>query len=531
MSQMIQYNPATGAVVAHIEEATPADVGAAMERARAAFPAWRDTPLAARLQWMKKLREHIVDHAEAISNRIAEATGKIASEALITEVYIVADALHYYEKTAPRALAAKKAKTPLIFFGNRSWVHYQPMGVVGVIAPWNFPFQLSVVPVISALVAGNTMLLKPSEVTPDIGVLIEEVFAAIDFPRDVFQVLHGGRETGAALVDSRPDKIFFTGSVATGSKIMAAAAQHLIPCDLELGGKDPMLVFADSHLERAANAAVWGAFVNAGQVCMSVERVYVERTVYAEFLEKVLAKTRALRIGEDVGSMTFAPQLDLVEAHLQDALERGAQIELGGKRLREDTLHFAPTVLTNVDHSMRIMREETFGPVLPIMAFDSEEEAITLANDSDYGLNASVWSSNAQRAKRVAERLVSGNVCINEVISTIGNPHLPFGGVKHSGIGRYHAPVGLTTFAHQTSIMASPGKKRREVNWFPYTPEQELALYTTVDLFAGRRSRVTLKGVLALLRQFMGGSDGTASVKKSPGSTSQNANKNQNLPL
>jgi acyl-CoA reductase-like NAD-dependent aldehyde dehydrogenase len=453
---------------------------------------------------VKALREHLVKHAEAISRELSDYTGKVYLEALMSEVFTVVDALRYYEKHAPTILKTRSVKTPLLFFGNRSYVEYKPLGVVAVISPWNFPFQLSLIPMISALIAGNCVLLKPSEVTPCVGELIERVFRDAGFPSHVVQVMHGGRNVGSTLIESRPDKIFFTGSVATGKKIMAAAAERLIPVELELGGKDPMIVFSDSDLERAANAAVWGAFTNAGQVCMSVERVYVERSVYDEFVRKVRAKTEALRLGVDYGSMTFPPQVELVQAHLEDALSKGAQIECGGSPLREGTLYFAPTVLTSVHHFMRVMREESFGPLLPIMPFDSENEAIELANDSDYGLNASVFSLDLVKARRVASQLISGNVCINEVIASMANPHLPFGGVKQSGMGRYHAEVGLQTFCHQTSVMASKGKKWREINWYPYTQEQQDAMFALVRLLYGAKRNIGWKAVRPLVRQLVG---------------------------
>ena len=485
-SIMTQLNPATGNIIQEIPETSAADLTLAMQRARSAFLQWGQTPLAERLEWMRRLREYLVDHAESIAQTIAACTGKVHLEALMTEVFVVADAIRHYEHTARKTLASKRVKTPILFFGSRSSIEYKAMGVVAVISPWNFPFQLAMVPVISALIAGNCVLLKPSEVTAGVGVLMEQIFQAIDFPQDVVQVLHGGREVGSALVQARPDKILFTGSVATGKKIMATAAEHLIPVDLELGGKDPMIVFADSDVERAANAAVWAAFTNAGQVCMSVERVYVEASVYGEFVHKVKQKTALLRLGIDYGAMTFPPQLDLVEAHLADAIAKGAKIECGGDRLIEGTLHFAPTILTHVDHTMLVMRDETFGPLMPIMAFSTEAEAVQLANDSLYGLNASVWSRDLEKAKRVSSQLVSGNVCINDVITTVANPHLPFGGVKQSGIGRYHGEVGLLTFCHQTSVMVNPSSKQREVNWYPYTPKKQEAISALIRLLYGK---------------------------------------------
>jgi acyl-CoA reductase-like NAD-dependent aldehyde dehydrogenase len=504
MTYMIQKNPATGEIVAEIREFSPEEVQAATERARASFPAWSGTPLTERLAWMRRLREHIVDHMEEIAAEIVKATGKVHLEAVMVELFPTVDMIRYYEKEAARFLAPKRVKTPLVFFGNRSYVEYKPMGVVTVISPWNYPFYLSLVPVISALIAGNTVLLKPSEVTPHVGVVIEKIFSAVGLPQDVFQVLHGGRETGQAAVAAKPDKIFFTGSVATGKKIMAAAAEHLIPVELELGGKDPMIVFADCDLDRAVQGALWGAFTNAGQVCMSVERVYVEASIFDEFVRRATLAAKELRKGVEFGSMTDPRQLALVQTHLQEAVEKGAQVTCGGEALQEGTLYFAPTVLTGVDHSMRVMREETFGPVMAIMPFRTEEEAIRLANDSEYGLNASVWSQDLAKAKRVASRLLSGAVCINDVITTAGNPHLPFGGVKQSGMGRYHGPEGLHTFCHQTSVMVNKGTKAREVNWYPYSQERLDAFYTLIRLLYGKKRSATFSALRNLIGQVLG---------------------------
>lgn len=500
---MTQINPASGEIIQEIREATSEETTAAMQRARAAFVQWGQTSVAERVQWVRRLREHLVDHAESVARTIALCTGKVEHEALMTEVFTVADAIHYYEQSAEKTLGTHPVKTPLLFWGSESYLEYKPMGVIAIISPWNFPFQLAMIPIISALLAGNCVLLKPSEVTAGVGVLIEEIVGAIGLPENVVQVLHGGREVGSALVHARPDKIFFTGSVATGKKIMSAASEHLIPVELELGGKDPMIVFEGSDLERASDAAVWGAFTNAGQVCMSVERVYVEQSVYGEFLRKVLAKTQALRMGVDYGSMTFPAQVEIVENHLRDALEKGARIECGGERLQEGTLYFAPTILTGVDHSMLVMQDETFGPLMPIMPFTTEGEAIRLANDSLYGLNASVWSTDLTKAKRVASQLVSGNVCINDVITTVANPHLPFGGVKHSGMGRYHGEIGLQTFCHQTSVMASRGGRKREVNWYPYTPAKAAAISTLTRLLYGKSRWVGWSALRSLVGELL----------------------------
>lgn len=498
-------NPATGETMGTCEEATLENVQQTMEKARLAYASWSAAPLSERLAYLTRLRHYLVDHGEELAAKISLDTGKVSLEAFMTEIFVTVDTIRFYEKQAERMLSPQKVPTPLLLWPKTSYIHYKPMGVVAVISPWNYPFQLAVIPVLSALVAGNTVVLKPSEVTAFTGLLIEEMFAAASFPEGVVSVLHGGGEVGRMLVSAKPDKIFFTGSVKTGKKIMAAAAEHLIPVELELGGKDPMIVFADAHLERAANAAVWGAFTNSGQVCMSVERLYVHESVYPQFLQLVVEKASALRQGDkdrgEIGSMTFPAQLAIVREHVEDAIRKGATAVLGGQ-FPSTGMFLPPTILTGVTHEMKIMREETFGPVLPIMTFSSEAEAVRLANDSPYGLNASVWTQDPKKARRVAEQLESGNVCINDVIISYANPHLPFGGVKESGIGRYRGPWGLRAFTHSISVIHDPGRRKREFNWYPYTDDQRTFFVRLTQMLFGHKRRWDRQALGVLWREW-----------------------------
>jgi acyl-CoA reductase-like NAD-dependent aldehyde dehydrogenase len=443
--------------------------------ARAAFPAWRTLTVEARLSYFRKLRLLIVERMDEIADVIAKETGKVPFEALATEVMPVLESLRHLEKHARGSLAPRKVRTPLLFAGKRSYVSYQPRGVVVVISPWNFPLQLSMIPVLSAAVAGNSVILKPSEFTPKTGQLMADLFRAAGWPDGVVQVVLGDKAQGAALVDASPDYIFFTGSERTGRLVQTAAAARLIPTTLELGGKDPMIVFADAPLDRAVHAALWGGLLNSGQVCMSVERVYVERPIYPRFVERLVAEAAHLRQGlstdDDVGRMTTEMQVEIVRDHVRDALTQGAKLEAGHAPEQwsvETDRTIAPMVLTGVTHEMKLMREETFGPVLPVMPFDTEEEAIAFANAGNYGLSASVWSRDVARGQRVAGQLVSGNVLVNDVVITISNQNLPFGGEKASGLGRYHGVDGIRNFCIQTSTMVDSGKRLREVAWFPY---------------------------------------------------------------
>ncbi len=474
------FNPATNQLV-DTWHLTPLDeVPRLYEQARMAFHSWSAIPLTERLGMMRQLRLYLVEHLDATADAVAQSTGKVPVEALTSDVLPLIDAILHMEKHAKRALRKRRAPTPLVLFGKRSYIEYKPRGVVLCISPWNYPLQLSLIPVLSALVAGNTVILKPSEVTPLIGKLIERLRDAAGIPKDVLQIAHGAGDLGAALTKGNPDFIFFTGSVRTGKLIQAEAAKQLIPTTLELGGKDPMIVFSDANLERAVQGAIWGAFTNSGQVCMSVERLYVERPIYDRFVQRLVEETKRLRQGTgpdaDIGSMTAKMQVDVVREQVREALDKGARLLTGSPPDEWQTdqgLFITPMVLVDVTPEMSIMQEETFGPVLPVIPFDTEDEVVQLANDSPYGLNASVWSKSLARARRVASRLVSGNVVINDVIITVVNHHLPFGGAKQSGLGKYHGEVGLRSFCVETAVMKDSGRQVREVAWYPYAGRYE----------------------------------------------------------
>jgi len=282
----------------------------------------------------------------------------------------------------------------------------------------------------------------------------------------------GGKDMGEVLIQGKPDKIFFTGSLVAGQNIMAAAAKNVIPVVLELGGKDPMIVFEDADIDRAVEAAVYGAFAHAGQLCVAVERLYVQELVFEKFVSKIMKRITTLNVGTaydcDFGPINTQGQIDRIEEQVQDALAKGATLLTD---IIKQELLWHPVVLKNVNHKMKLMSEETFGPLLPIMPFKTEEEAVALANDSPYGLNASVWSRDIKKAQRVVSQLETGNAYINDVIKNIGNPDLPFGGVKQSGFGKYHGAEGLRSFSIETAVMVNKNKMKREINWFPYTAE------------------------------------------------------------
>ena len=370
-------------------------------------------------------------------------------------------------------------------------VRYAPLGVIGVIGPWNFPLNNSFGDCIPALAAGNSVVLKPSEVTPLTSILLAEMLAECGLPEGVFQVATGRGETGAALVDE-VDFVMFTGSVETGKRVMARAAETLTPVSLELGGKDPMIVLADADLERAANAAASYGLNNSGQVCISVERIYVEEPVHDEFLERLTGKVAALRQGPpgepgtvDVGAIIFPPQLELIEAHVKDAVEKGARVITGGQRGPGPGRFYEPTVLADVDHSMRCMTEETFGPTLPVMRVRDAEQAVELANDGPYGLQASVWTRDHERGERIARTIEAGTAIVNDAQTNYAALELPMGGWKASGLGSRHGPDGIRKYTKRQSLMIVPGyAPSRDPHHFPYTAQASQAIGDAFALLA-----------------------------------------------
>jgi acyl-CoA reductase-like NAD-dependent aldehyde dehydrogenase len=448
-----------------------------MMRARRAQKEWRLQTIEMRLQYIRRLRKQLVHDLDEWVSLFADETRKTPTDTITSEIFLVASACRYYEKRAAEMLHTRKMVTPLEFFGQRSYIMYEPLGVVAIISPWNFPLQLSLIPLISALIAGNAVILKPSEHTPRINEKIADTVIRCGFPTDLVQVLVGAGDVGAQLIESKPDKVFFTGGSTVGRKVYEQAGRLMIPCDLELGGNDALIVCSDANLERAARAAVWGGFFHSGQVCVGVERVYVVESLYERFVERVLDLTKALRQGvqadDDLGGMTTKQGFMRVQHMVAEAVQAGAKIRIGGMdEATEESLYYPPTVLTNVDDEMPIVKEETFGPVLCIMPVKNEAEAIDRTNRSPYGLNSYVFSRDLNKAMRIAAALETGNCYINDVITNISNMNLPFGGVKASGLGRYHGAEGLYTFSNIKSVMVDRGRKNNKFTWFPYSGQR-----------------------------------------------------------
>jgi acyl-CoA reductase-like NAD-dependent aldehyde dehydrogenase len=491
-------NPATGEVIAHVPDMGAEQIAELARAARAVQPAWEALGFEGRGRVLRRAQKWVVDNSERLIQTIVSETGKAYEDALIAEVMYGANAFGFWAKHAPRFLADERVKSasPLLK-GKKLTLRYRPLGLVGVIGPWNYPLTNSFGDAIPALAAGNAVILKPSEVTPLTSLLIAEALRECGMPDGVFAVATGRGATGAALIDA-VDMIMFTGSTATGRKVMAKAAETLTPVSLELGGKDPMIVLADADLERAANHAVYYSMFNGGQTCISIERAYVEAPVYDDFVAKVTEKARALRNDRstapgtaDVGSMTFPPQVDIVERHVQDARDKGAQVLVGGERGHggENGYWYQPTVLVGVDHTMEVMREETFGPTLPIMKVGDAEEAIRLANDSPYGLGACVFSKDAARGEAVARRIEAGAVCVNDSNVNYTALELPMGGVKASGMGARHGAGGIRKYTQQQALLVSRLHPRKDLHMYPYSAKMTARLGKLVGFLYGRGKR------------------------------------------
>ncbi len=472
-------NPATGETIGTVPDLPTEEVRAIVAAARAAQPGWAEAGFDARAEVLLAARRWLVANGERVVTTICGETGRPADETQFAEISYGLMALEFWAKQAPAYLADEEiaSASPLVR-GRKLVVRYAPLGVIGVIGPWNYPLTNSFGDCIPALAAGNAVVLKPSEITPLTSLLMAEMLADCGLPEGVFQVATGRGETGAALVDE-VDYVMFTGSVATGKKVMARAAETLTPVSLELGGKDPMIVLADADLERAANAAASYGLNNSGQVCISVERIYVEEPVHDEFLELLTQKVEGLRQGPpgepgtvDIGAIIFPPQIELIEAHVQDAVDKGARVVTGGERGEGPGRFYQPTVLTGVDHSMRCMVEETFGPTLPVMSVADVEQAIELANEGPYGLQASVWTRDHERGELIARRLEAGTAMVNDAQLNYAALELPMGGWKASGLGSRHGPDGIRKYTKRQSLMVTPGyAPARDPHHFPYSAQ------------------------------------------------------------
>jgi len=486
-------NPATGATIAELQALSRDGVTEVVARARRAQPAWEALGSERRGALMRDMRKWLIDNRRRVMQTLSDEAGKPWEDAQI-EVFYTADSLGFWAKHAQRYLADERARPHSPFLIGRKLVsRYRPHGVVAVIGPWNYPIINNFGDAIPALMAGNAVVLKPASITPLSSMLMQEGLRAVGVPDGVFQVANGsGATVGSALVDS-VDMLHFTGSTEVGRKLAAQGGERLIPVTLELGGNDPMIVLDDADLERAAGAAVWGGMQNGGQTCISIERVYVEAGAYEPFVRKVVDKVRALRQGApagpgdvEVGAMTSPEQIETLEEHVRDAVDKGAKLEIGGERGDGPGAFFQPTVLTNVDHSMKVMTDETFGPTLPIMRVENAEEAVRMANDSPYGLDASVFAGDRDRGEQVARRIEAGGAVVNDALVNYFATEIPIGGMKESGIGARHGAIGIQKYCARQNIVVTRLALKRELYYFPYSKRTAKLLDWSLVALYGR---------------------------------------------
>ena len=495
-SPLESFNPATGEPIGSVQTTAPEDVQGVVDAVAAAQPAWGRLSLEERGRYLERASQVLLDQDDDIRDLLAREQGKPRTEAFSMEVLPTIDALQWIARAGAEILSEEKIPMSQWFLKTkRSAFVYEPLGVIGVISPWNYPWSIPMGEVALALMAGNGVVLKPASLTPLIGERIVRVFERAGLPEGLLQVVHGPG-TGAALAESSVGKVFFTGSVQTGRTVAEACARRLKGCVLELGGKDPMIVLDDARMEHAIAGAIWGGFANAGQTCSGIERVYVQRSVADRFIAGVVAGAQKLRVGDpmswdtEIGPMVSREQLEIVRDLVDDAVAAGAVLRCGGAVEAPaglDGAFYAPAVLTGVTHEMRIMREEIFGPVLPIIVVDSEAEAVALANDSDFGLGASVWTSDRARGERIAGELESGMVWINDHMFSHGACQCAWGGVKDSGLGRTHSKFGLYECVN-VKLRVWEGATMRDPWWHPYDETLGKAFRQSAKILYGQSS-------------------------------------------
>jgi len=486
-AELESFSPLDGARLGAVPTIAPDRVQALVDDVAGVQPFWAQLPLADRARYMRRAAQAIIDQLDELTELLSREQGKPRNESLTMELLPTIDSLRWLAEAGPGILEDERISLPVFLKQKRARFTYEPLGVVGVIAPWNYPWSIPFGETAVALMAGNGVVLKPASLTPLIGQRIQEVFERAGLPEGLVRTVHGGGAGGQALVESSAAKIFFTGSVEVGRRVGEECARRMKGSVLELGGKDPMIVCADANLPNAISGCLWGGLANAGQTCSGIERVYVLRDVADRFVEGVVEGARRLRVGDpldwgtEVGPMVSQEQLELVKELVDDAVAAGATLHCGGA----EPPFFRPAVLTGVTHDMRLMREEIFGPVIPIVTVDSEDEAIGLANDSEFGLGASVWTRNRAKGERIARRVQSGMVWINDHMFSHGACSCSWGGVKQSGLGRSHSKFGLYECANIKLLTWEPSRTR-DFWWHPYDESLGRAMKASAKLLYGR---------------------------------------------
>ncbi len=498
---LVSTNPATGEVVGTYSCAGPNEVRDSVLAARRAQPAWAALGVRKRIAIIRRFRTLLNEHALEVAELITREAGKPVPEAITTEVLVVQDSAEFAARTAVQVLHSETVPhSNLAMKTKRGRLVREPHGVIGIISPWNYPFSIPSTETLAALVLGNAVVLKPSELTPACALRLQSLLHEAGVPRDVMQVVLGEGPVGAALVDSSIDKIIFTGSVATGRRVGTSAALKFLPCVLELGGKDPFIVLDDADVDVASSGAVWGAFMNAGQTCLSVERCYVHHSIFDRFVALCVKKAEELKVGNgldrdtDIGPMIDGRQLKIVEDQVADAVAKGAKILTGGRRLTDIGPNFyQPTVLVGVTRDMKLLSEETFGPLLPILPFQDDEEVIALANGSDFALAASIWTKDLKRGEAMAERIVAGTVMVNDAIAGFGICEAPHGGFKASGVGRTHGLPGMGEMLRMRYIDVDRFMMKKPW-WFGYKGAFREQIHAFADMLFGATMARRIQG-------------------------------------
>lgn len=503
-------NPATGKVLAHIEKTPPKMVGRTVLLARAAQKQWAKVPLRERCLRLGKLRQCLMASRHELADAVVSESGKPRAEALFADIFVALDSAEHWSRRAPAALRAERLPHHSIAAKAKvGHLVYEPLGVIGIISSWNYPLAIPMSQIIPAVAAGNAVVSKTSEITPRCGALIEELFRQSGFPQDLVAVVQGGADVGQALIESSPDKVLFTGSVPTGRRVAEACAKKLIPTVLELGGKDAMIVLADADLQTASSAAVWGSYTNGGQVCLSVERLFVDQAVSQRFAELCVEKTKKLRLGPgsdpatDVGPLIRPQHVERMSDLIEDAVARGARVLCGGNA-RPDLgpNFFEPTVVTDVDSTMNLFQAETFGPILAMQTVKDAQEAIRHANDSPFALGASVWTMDTKKGKSIARQLRAGAVMVNDAISCFAIAEAPHGGCGESGWGRTHGRAGILEMVQTKYIDVDRLPRKEKPWWYRYGGELEQAADAFLRFEFSDRIGAKLSNVSTALKTF-----------------------------
>jgi succinate-semialdehyde dehydrogenase/glutarate-semialdehyde dehydrogenase len=503
-------NPASGEVVGHFEKTSVGRLPEIISRAGAAQNAWAKLSIRERCAKLRVLRERMMASRDELADAVVRESGKPRVEALFADIFVALDTAEYFSRNAERLLKTESVPHHSIAAKAKSGrLLYEPLGVIGIISSWNYPLAIPLSQIIPAIVAGNAVVCKTSDFTPQCGALIEKLFADAGFPRDLVSVVQGGGEVGQALIDAAPDKILFTGSVATGRRVAEACAKKLIPSVLELGGKDAMIVLTGADLDVASSAAVWGSYTNCGQVCLSVERLFVEQSIAEKFIALCVEKTKKLRLGpgsdpsSDVGPLIRPHHVQRMKDLIHDAVSRGAKVLCGGgARPDLGPNFFEPTVVSGVDTSMKLFQEETFGPILAIQTVRNAEEAVARANDSPFALAASVWTGDAARGEAIAKRLRAGAVMVNDAISYFAIAEAPHGGCGASGWGRTHGKAGLLEMVRTKYIDSDRLAHREKPWWYRYGTELERAADAFLQFEFGGSLSAKMRNARGALKTF-----------------------------